>query len=235
MCYYHRPRSPEAEAYRSVRTAFFVCVNDQQKIIQVTSPEPGDGKSTLVANLAIAVAQSGKKVLLIDSDLRRPTLHTLFGLQQDRGVTDVMNGDMDLLTAAQETVVDGLSVLTSGSLPPNPAELLASPSFEDLLQHAEREFDVVLVDTPPLLAVSDPCIVAQRTHGMILVLRMAKNRRTAAKRATELLQTNNVPVIGIVCNGTDASMGGYDYRTAYTCESPAEAKPVESKAELTPV
>ena len=174
-------------------------------------------------------------MLLIDSDLRRPTLHTLFGLQQDRGVTDVMSGDMDLLTAAHETVVDGLSVLTSGSLPPNPAELLASPSFEDLLHQAEREFDVVLIDTPPLLAVSDPCIVAQRTHGLILVLRMAKNRRTVAKRAAELLQTNNVPVIGIVCNGTDASMGGYDYRSAYTSESRAEAKPVESKAEPTPV
>jgi capsular exopolysaccharide synthesis family protein len=236
LCYYHRPGSPEAEAYRSVRTAFFVCVNDQQKIIQVTSPEPGDGKSTLLANLAVAVAQSGKHVLLIDADLRRPALHNLFGLQQDRGVTDVMSGDMDLLTAAQETVVGGLSVLTSGPLPPNPAELLASPSFERLLQDAQQEFDIVLVDTPPLLAVSDPCIVAQRTHALILVLRMSRNRRTAVKRAAELLQTNNVPVIGIVCNGTDASTGGYDYRSVYTSDAPVEVKPVEQKAEeLVPV
>lgn len=238
LCYFHRPGSPEAEAYRSVRTAFFVCVNDGQKVIQVTSPEPGDGKSTLISNLAVAVAQSGKRVLLIDSDLRRPTIHSLFGLRQDFGATDVLKGDLDLLTAAQPTVVEGLSVLASGSLPPNPAELIASPAFETMLKSAEEEFDLVLVDTPPILAVSDPCIAAQRTDAMILVLRLAKNRRTAAKKATELIQTNNIPVIGVVCNGTDAAADGYNYRATYGSYAPETVAPVAStkpQRELVPV
>jgi succinoglycan biosynthesis transport protein ExoP len=215
LCYFHRPDSPEAEAYRSVRTAFNVSIPDGHNIIQVTSPEPGDGKSTLISNLAIAMAQSGRQVLLIDCDLRRPTLHTLFGLRRDIGVTDVLAGEIDLLTAIQHTAAEGLSVLTCGDAPPNPAELLASRQFSRLLHEAEQEFDLVLIDTPPLLAVSDPCIVAQHTDGLILVLRMNKNKRNTAKRSTEILQTNNIRVVGLVCNGTDAESEGYSYRDTY--------------------
>ncbi len=215
LCYFHRPGSPEAEAYRSVRTAFNVSVPEGHNVIQVTSPEPGDGKSTMIANLAIAMAQSGRQVLLIDCDLRRPTLHTLFGLRRDIGVTDVLSGEIDLLTAAQHTAADGLSVLTCGDTPPNPAEMLASRQFTRMLHEAEQEFDLVLIDTPPLLAVSDPCIVAQHTDGLILVLRMNKNKRNTARRSTEILQTNNIRVVGLVCNGTDAESEGYSYRDTY--------------------
>lgn len=224
LCYFHRPASLEAEAHRSIRTAFNVSVPKDHNIIQVTSPEPGDGKSTLVSNLAIAMAQSGRQVLLIDCDLRRPKLHTLFGLRRDIGLTDVLAGEIDLLTATQHTAADGLSVLTCGDEPPNPAELLASRHFTRLLHEAEQEFDLILIDTPPLLAVSDPCIVAQHTDGLILVLRMNKNKRNTAKRSTEILQTNNVRVVGLVCNGTDAESEGYDYRDAcgeYLSEEPA--------------
>jgi polysaccharide biosynthesis transport protein len=215
LCYFHRPGSPEAEAYRSLRTSFLVTLSEGQRIIQVTSPEPGDGKSTLTANLAIAMAQSGKRVLLIDSDLRRPTLHTLFGMRRDIGVTEVLSGEIDLLTAVQQSVVDGLSVLTCGSLPPNPAELLASRSYANMLRNAEQEFDIVLVDTPPLLAVSDPCIVAPNTDGLVLVLRMGKNKRNSARRATELIDTNNIRVLGVVCNATTADAEGYSYKETY--------------------
>jgi succinoglycan biosynthesis transport protein ExoP len=161
------------------------------------------------------MAQSGRQVLLIDCDLRRPTLHTLFGLRRDIGVTDVLSGEIDLLTATQHTAADGLSVLTCGDTPPNPAELLASRQFSRLLHDAEQEFDLVLLDTPPLLAVSDPSIVAQHTDGLILVLRMNKNKRNTAKRSTEILQTNNIRVVGLVCNGTDAESEGYSYRDTY--------------------
>lgn len=215
LCYFHRPGSPEAEAYRSLRTSFLVTLGEGQRIIQVTSPEPGDGKSTLTANLAIAMAQSGKRVLLIDSDLRRPTIQTLFGMRRDIGVTEVLSGEIDLLTAAQQTVIDGLSILTCGSLPSNPAEMLASGSYAKMLRDAEHEFDIVLVDTPPLLAVSDPCIVAPNTDGLVLVLRMGKNKRNSAKRATELIDTNNIRVIGVVCNGTIAAAEGYSYKETY--------------------
>lgn len=215
LCYFHRPGSPEAEAYRSLRTSFFVTLEKHQRTIQVTSPEPGDGKSTLISNLAIAIAQSGKRVLLIDSDLRRPTVHTLFGLRREIGVTEVLAGEIDLLTAAQGTIIDGLSVLTCGSLPTNPAELLASNRYANLLKNAEQEFDIVLVDTPPLLAVSDPCIVAPNTDGLILVFRMSKNRRNAAKRVTEVIDTNNIRVTGVVCNATNADAEGYSYEETY--------------------
>jgi capsular exopolysaccharide synthesis family protein len=237
LCYYHRPGSPEAEAYRSLRTSFLVTLSEGQRIIQVTSPEPGDGKSTLIANLAIAMAQSGKKVLLIDSDLRRPALHTLFGMRRDIGVTEVMSGEIDLLTAAQQSVVDGLSVLTCGSLPSNPAEMLASGSYATMLRNVAQEFDIVLVDTPPLLAVSDPCIVAPNTDGLVLVLRMGKNKRNAARRATELIDTNNIRVIGVVCNGTSAVAEGYSYKETYGdyfSKSSSKAAPTAIKSAVAP-
>jgi capsular exopolysaccharide synthesis family protein len=234
LCYYHNPGSPEAEAYRSVRTAFNACVSSSQKVIQVTSPESGDGKSTFVANLAIAIAQSGRKVLLIDGDLRKPTLHKLFGLRQSIGVTDVANGEIDLLTAAQPTVVESLSILTSGDIPGRPAELLASHEFSRLLSTAEKEFDFVLIDTPPLLAVSDPCIVAPKTNGMILVLRLQKNSRAAARRATELIETNQINVIGVVANGSEDAPDGYQYRQSYgdyLSGAASSRKPVQTRRE----
>jgi succinoglycan biosynthesis transport protein ExoP len=237
LCYFHRPGSPEAEAYRSLRTSFLVTLSEGQRIIQVTSPEPGDGKSTLIANLAIAMAQSGKKVLLIDSDLRRPALHTLFGMRRDIGVTEVMSGEIDLLTAAQQTVVKGLSVLTCGNLPQNPAELLASRGYATMLRNAAQEFDIVLVDTPPLLAVSDPCIVAPNTDGLVLVLRMGKNKRNSAERATELIDTNNIRVLGVVCNGTTAEAEGYSYKETYEdyfSKSSSKAAPTAIKSAVAP-
>jgi capsular exopolysaccharide synthesis family protein len=239
LCYYHRPGSIEAEAYRSVRTAFNVCVNSSQKVIQVTSPEPGDGKSTLISNLAIAIAQSGRRVLLVDSDLRKPTLHRMFGLRQSIGVTDVVNGEVDLLTAAQPTLVGQLSVLTSGEVPGRPAELLASQDYTRLLSVAEQEFDCVLVDTPPLLVVSDPCIVSPKTHGLILVLRLQKNSRAAAQRATELIETNHIQVLGVVVNGSEEARDGYEYRTEYG-DYLSDSKPLQktasvSQAATTPV
>jgi len=212
-------------------------LKEGQRIIQVTSPEPGDGKSTLTANLAIAMAQSGKNVLLIDSDLRRPTLHTLFGMRRDIGVTEVLSGELDLLTAVQQTVVEGLSVLTCGSLPQNPAEMLASRGYSTMLQNAEQKFDIVLVDTPPLLAVSDPSIVAPNTDGLVLVLRMGKNKRNSAKRATELIDTNNIRVIGVVCNATTADEEGYSYKEIYGeyfSGSTAKQRPIAVKPTTSP-
>ena len=237
LCYYHRPGSPEAEAYRSLRTSFLVTLREGQRVVQVTSPEPGDGKSTLTANLAIAMAQSGKRVLLIDSDLRRPTIHSLFGLRRDIGVTEVLSGEIDLLTAAQQTVVDGLAVLTCGNLPSNPAELLASTRYAKMLRDAGQEFDIVLVDTPPLLAVSDPSIVAPNTDGLVLVLRMGKNKRNSARRVTELIDTNNIRVVGVVCNATCEVAEGYSYKETYGdyfSNSSSNPAPVTVKTENAP-
>ena len=222
---------------KRVRTSFLVTLREGQRVVQVTSPEPGDGKSTLTANLAIAMAQSGKRVLLIDSDLRRPTIHSLFGLRRDIGVTEVLSGEIDLLTAAQQTVVDGLAVLTCGNLPSNPAELLASTRYAKMLRDAGQEFDIVLVDTPPLLAVSDPSIVAPNTDGLVLVLRMGKNKRNSARRVTELIDTNNIRVVGVVCNATCEVAEGYSYKETYGdyfSNSSSNPAPVTVKTENAP-
>ncbi len=209
LCYFHRPGSIEAEAYRNVRTALFVGLNPKQKVIQVSSPEPGDGKSTFVSNLAIALAQSGKRVLLLDADLRRPTIHRLFQARQDIGTTEVLSGEIQLINAVQDCPVQNLWLLTAGFSPSNPAETLSSPRFDALLAEARREFDFVLVDSPPLLVVSDPCIVASRTDGLVLVVRTHKNSRLALRQANHLLRQHDIELFGVVANGVTDPSGKY--------------------------
>lgn len=209
LCYFHRPGSVEAESYRNVRTALFAGLNPRQKVIQVSSPEPGDGKSTFISNLAIALAQSGKRVLLLDADLRRPTIHQLFHARQDVGTTEVLSGEIQLINAVQDCPVQNLWLLTSGVSPSNPAETLMSPRFDALLAEARREFDFVLVDTPPLLVVSDPCIVASRTDGLLLVVRTNKNSRLALRQANHRLRQHDIELFGIVANGVTDPSGKY--------------------------
>ncbi len=213
---FHDAGSPEAEAFRSVRSALFVHTHSRgERVIQITSPEPQDGKSTIVSNLALAMAQAGKRVLLIDADMRCPKIHKLFGLRQEIGLADVLTGEITLSPAVQTTEATGLFVLSSGMTPANPAELLGSPRFSQLLVDARGDFDFVLVDTPPLLAVSDPCVVTSQVEGLLLVLRLGKNRRAAARRAKELLTTHGVRLLGAIVNGVAPSPGyhgDYNYR-----------------------
>ena len=214
VCYLLRPGSREAEAYRSVRTSLFVALDDGQQIVQFSSPEPGDGKSTTVANLAVALAQSGKRVLLIDADLRRPTLHQIFKTRQEAGLADVLHGEIAWENALRSTPVPELSLLTAGDCPENPAELLATASLGTLLKAMRTEFDYILIDSPPILAVSDPCIIAPQTDGMVLVVRLQKTSRTALRRMQETLTAHGVRSVGVVANDLHqdgASDAGYDY------------------------
>jgi capsular exopolysaccharide synthesis family protein len=210
----HRPASPDAEAYRSVRTAlYFSTQGERHKVIQVTSPSMSDGKTTLVANLAVAIAQSGRKVILVDADLRRPRAHRLFGLKAPVGLSQVMADTAELPDAIQPTVVPNLWVLPCGPRPSQPAELLTSPRLEEVLHVLRDQYDYVLVDTPPLLAVSDPCAVAPRVDGVLLTLRVSKNGRPAAERARDMLASLRVQVFGVVVNGVgkQGAMSGYGY------------------------
>lgn len=201
VCYYHRPGSHEAEAYRTVRTAIFSATRETgEKVIQFSSPEPGDGKTTSAVNLAVAMAQSGKRVLLVDADLRRPTVHVLLGLANRLGLAEVLHGDIQWETAVQPTRIDGLSVIPSGACPDNPAELLSAPTLGQLLRQARTDYDYVLVDSPPLLAVTDPCIIAPHTDGMLLVIRILKNKRAALQRAREAIDTHGIRLYGVVAN-----------------------------------
>ena len=226
LVYYHRPGSREAEAYRSSRTTIYHSTKDSQdKVIQVTSAEPGDGKSTTSANLAIAIAQSGKKVLLIDADLRRPTMHTLFALPQDVGLTDVLLSEVEWYSAVRTTRLENLSVLTAGLCPQNPAELLSSSRLPDMLRAARSSYDVIIIDTPPILAVSDPAIVSPHIDGLLLVVRMGKNKRATAERAREMIDAHGIRLYGVIVNdvdySTDDSVAYSQYDKYYDATTPS--------------
>ena len=207
------PQGRTAEAYRAVRTAlFFSTQGGGHKVIQVTSPHAGDGKTTLAANLAICIAQSGKKTLLLEADFRRPRCHKIFGLDDSRGVSGAIAGDEEIADVIQDTGLDNLSAVTCGPRPDNPAELLTSPKFEELLNVVSEKFDLVIVDSPPLLAVTDPSAVAARVDGVLLVMRLTKSARKAGKRAREVLDSLGANVIGVVVNGVGRGAGyGYGY------------------------
>jgi capsular exopolysaccharide synthesis family protein len=208
----HRPTSGEAEAARSLRTClFFSTKGTDRKVIQITSPNTGDGKSTVAANLAIAIAQSGKRVVLVDGDMRRPRVHSLFGIPREVGLSSVIAGTATVSQALVDSGVERLSLVTSGPCPDNPAELLTQPRFETVLDELRQQFDFIIVDTPPLLAVTDPAVVVARMDGCFLIVRLSRNGRPAAERACEILHTLHANVIGVVVNAVGRSMGAYGY------------------------
>lgn len=216
------PHSIEAENYRSIRTAVLIASEQHSaRVILVSSPEPGDGKTTLVSNLAIALAQSGKRVLLIDGDLRRPTIHQLFRVKHDIGLADVLAGEIEIHNAMLPTTINGLTLLPAGRTPQNPAELLSSPRLHQAIRDVRDDFDFVFVDAPPLLVVSDPCILARQTDGMLIVARINKNTRSAAVRVRELIENHGIRIVGAVANGAELGKGRSDtYYGEYVSAAP---------------
>ncbi len=209
---HYQSNSIGAEAYRGVRTAlYFSTQGAGHQVIQVTSPNVSDGKSTLAANLAVSIAQSGKRTLLIDADFRKPRVHKIFNVPAQVGMASVMAGQCDLGSAAQQTAIPNLSVMPCGPRPVNPAELLTSPKFKDLLEELRHQYDFVIVDTPPILVVTDPAVVAPRVDGVVLCIRVTKNGRPYAERAREVLQSLGANVLGVVVNGFGATVGGNKY------------------------
>jgi len=212
----HKPKSPLAENFRAIRTAlYFSTAGQQSRVIQTTSPVPGDGKSTITANLAITIAQSNKSVLLMDADFRRPTQHKLFGLGNHIGLANVVTGELAPDDATQQTEVPHLSVMACGPRPHNPSELLTSPHFAELIESLRDQYDFVLIDTPPVLAVTDPGIVSARVDGVIMALRIRKNGRPNALRARKVLQELDANMLGIIVNGIDHRTGSYGYYSSY--------------------
>jgi polysaccharide biosynthesis transport protein len=211
---FHHPRGRISEAYRAVRTAlYFSTRGGGHKVVQVTSPNPGDGKTTLAANLATSIATSGKRTLLIDADFRRPRVHKVFGLEDVAGLSEVMSGSVELSDAILDTPIENLSVLVCGKRPANPAELLTSNKFQELLEVLREKYELVIVDTPPVLAVTDPLAVAPRVDGVLLVIRLSKSARNAAHKALEALETLGTNVLGVVVNGVGGGSryGSYGY------------------------
>jgi capsular exopolysaccharide synthesis family protein len=211
------PKSPISEAYRVMRTNLqFASLDKPIRSLLITSPNPGEGKSTTLANLGIVLAQSGKRVVLVDTDLRRPVQHKAFGLPNKQGLTDVLLLDELALDGhLQPTAVPGLRVLTTGPLPPNPSELLGSARMGQLIKALEQEADVVLFDTPPALPVTDAAVLATQTDAVLMVMDAGQTRRGLAGVAVENLKQVGANLVGVALNRLMPGRGGYYYYYYY--------------------
>jgi len=212
--------SVESEAFRTLRTALDLAHPDARQIV-VSSGEPGDGKTTVLANLAVACAQANKKTLLVDADLRRPGLTKMMHMRSTRGLSEILRADGEIADLAADHIrnsgLPGLDILPSGPRPANPAELLAGTRFSQLLAWAATLYDQILIDSPPALATSDTAIIGRLVDGVVLVVRPAKNRRRLVMRAVESLSMLKIPLLGLVINrvGSAQDRGYYSYHTGY--------------------
>ena len=208
----HRPQSISAESYKALRTSVFFNAQDSDtKVIQITSPSPGDGKSTVSSNLAVVMAQSGRKVLLIDCDFRKPSQHARFGLKNKIGMTSVITGEATIDEAIQDIGLPNLHLISSGPQYANPAELLTTERFPSLLDSLRREYDFIILDTPPVLPVTDPVIISGYADVIYIPMRIRNGVQVNAQRAIEALNTVGANVKGIVVNGLRKKDAGYNY------------------------
>ena len=202
------PRSPAAEAYRTLRTNIqFSSLDRPLHTLLATSTAPDEGKSTTLANLAVTIAQSEQRIILVDCDLRRPSLHALFGLPNDQGLTSALLEGEEAALPLLPTEVPGLSLLPSGPLPPRPADLLGSRRMEALIARLRAEADIVLFDTPPVIAVTDAAVLATRVDGVLLVLEAGRTRRDRAREARALLDKVKAHIVGVVLNNAKLEAG----------------------------
>ena len=213
---WQHPGSPAAEAYRVLRNSLdFINFEHDIKTLLVTSAAPGEGKSTVAANLAASLAQAGKKVALVSCDFRRPTTEAFFGVQNMIGLSDVLLGAHTLKAALQRPGDESLLIMTSGKMPPNPSELLGSQKMQELIGELEEWADWVVIDSPPLLAVADPAAVARWSDGVLIVSRAGTSTREAAAKGVEMLEKVGARIIGSVVWGLDATTAGAGYYAGY--------------------
>ncbi len=210
------PNATQCEAFRTLRTALALSEGQVRQIV-ISSSEPGDGKTTTLANLAVSYAQAGKKTLLIDADLRRPGLTALMGMRGIEGLSSIIRGQDDVIQMAAAHIrpsgIEGLDVLASGPRPSNPAELLTNPRFGELLAGTEAVYDQILIDSPPALATSDTIVIGRLVDGVVMVVQPEKNRRRTVMRAAESFANLKIPLLGVVVNrvGSENDRGYYGY------------------------
>lgn len=208
----NNPKSPISETYRVIRTNIqFAGAGKQLKYIAFTSSVPGEGKSTTISNLALTMAQDGKKVLLIDNDLRKPMQHKVFGLL-NKGLTNIIAMGLTFDEVVNKDVFPNLDVLTSGPIPPNPSEMLGSEKMSDILKEVGEKYDFILLDLPPILAVTDAAIVGHMADGIVLVVRSGI---TAPEEAKKRLEAGHANILGVVLNGVPTEKKGYGYGYYY--------------------
>ncbi|QNQ82772.1 CpsD/CapB family tyrosine-protein kinase [Lactobacillus sp. PV037] len=214
-----KPKSPVAEQFRTIRTNInFMSVDEQIKKLAFTSANISEGKSTVTANVAVTMAQSGKKVLLIDADLHRPTLHQTFNIPNKAGLTTILtseSAEINLSDIVKSGVVDNLSVLPSGPIPPNPSELLGSKRMHDFLDNVSNHYDMVIIDMAPVLEISDSQVLAGEMDGVILVVREGVTQKAGIARAVELLKMTKTRILGYIMNDVRTGANGYGYGYGY--------------------
>jgi non-specific protein-tyrosine kinase len=208
------PRSAAAEAYRTLRTnlTFFAALDKPIETLVVTSAAPDEGKSIVLANLAVTMAQGERRTVLVDADLRQPSLHEVFGITNDRGLTTMIVEEVALdAPPLVDSGVDNLQLVPSGPLPPNPADILGSHKMEQAIAALQDRADVVLFDVPPVVAASDGAVLGTKVDGVLLVVRAGHTRRDHVQRAKDLLERAHVRIVGAVLNDAPrgVTMGGY--------------------------
>ncbi|EMI54323.1 GumC family protein [Rhodopirellula sallentina] len=217
---HHQPRTPAAEVFRVLRTGLLVAARKNgHQVIQVTSPLPGDGKSTTSVNLAMAFAQTGKRTLIVDADLRKPRVARLLHLSGESGFSEALQDLCDPTDVVQSTVSDNLFAVSAGAIPANPSELLQSDRFSQLINVWRDKFDFIVVDTPPVLAVSDAAVVSEEMDNVLLAVRIIKNGRKSAIRACDILQRSGSEVGAIIVNGYQSKDKKYGYTGGYDADA----------------
>lgn len=210
------PKNPGAEAYRVIRTGIqFAQAGKELQTIALTSCTPNEGKSTTIANLAVVLTQAGKSVLLIDCDMRNPTVHKNFNLSNKVGLSSCISMGTALSDAVQKTSIEGLYALTGGVIPPNPSELLGSEQMKNVLQRAKEQYDYVLIDTPPVMPVTDALIVSRFVDGMILVIASSEVKVEMARDVKNQLVNAGANIFGVVLNKVRSEHHGYGYGYYY--------------------
>jgi len=206
------PRSPVAEAYRQLRTNIqFSTLDKPLKTLLVTSTGPEEGKSTTLANLAVTIAQTGSTVILADCDMRRPTIHQLFGIKNGTGLTSVLIDSSAKDFPLEDSGIPNLRILPSGPLPPNPSELLGSRRMTELIDQLKAQADFVLFDSPPIIAVTDAAVLATKMDGVLLIIKAGVTKRELAKKAKDLLEKVNANLLGVVLNNVKYEVGPHYY------------------------
>lgn len=208
-----------SEAFRAVRTnVLFSTAEEGPRSIVVTSTRPGEGKSMVACNMAVGLAQSGQRVLLIDADMRKPKTHEIFEIQQEPGLSNLLVAQSKASETVRKTLIPGLWVLPAGRTPPNPAELIGSSRFKDFISSLKNHFDWVVIDSPPVMAVTDASIIAHEVTGVLFVIGAEMTSRHAARRALDQLEQVQAKLVGAVLNGVDVDRNPYYYSDYYRRE-----------------
>ncbi len=231
---YKGSRSPVGEAFRVLRTNLqFAAVDRELKVILVTSTSPNEGKSTVAQYIAQSISQTGKKVLALDTDLINPSLHVRFGIANQRGLSNLIVGDADFTVSTELKDYPNLSVITSGPIPPNSSELLGSSRMKHVMDRLREEYDVIVVDSPPILPVTDAIVVSSLVDGVILVVQAGRSRSGDVRHAQEVLEAAHANVLGVVLNRVHRHTPDYGYSGTSVASSTehtqtTEAPPAES-------